>query len=508
MSDNFNKNRIAKNSILLYTRMLFTMWLNLYTTRLVLANLGVEDMGVYGVVGSIVGLFSVFSIGITYTVQRFITFELGKVNGNTNSVFCTSLNIIFIVSALVLILLESGGLWFLWHRVNIPQSSMEAAFWVYQLSVFTCIVGLVSIPYNALVIAHEKMDIYALFSIVEVVLTCLVAYCLSLFSSNRLLFYAVMMAVVSVIVRVLYQIYCSLNFKESRFHFLIDRDTIKEMGNFAGVSTFSGVLYIVYSQGLVLVLNWIFGVALNAVYSIALQLKNSILSFAYNVLKAISPQIIKTYANGEIETHKKLVYSACKLQIYMLYLVFIPFVIRAEYIIHLWLGNVPLYMVEYGRITVFMCIVYALFEPIRTAVNATGKIVKFTLVPDVFYLLSLLATYILTLWTHNPIVFIISVVAFDMLAWGIRIYYALDVTVLEFKDLFVKVIFPSVSVAICGFFVCFLFAGFTSESIIGLLLLLVCFTLMLIVIIYIVGVNKNERILINTIAKNAIKRYV
>ena len=269
--------------------MLFTMWLNLYTTRLVLANLGVEDMGVYGVVGSIVGLFSVFSIGITYTVQRFITFELGKENGNTNSVFCTSLNIIFIVSALVLILLESGGLWFLWHRVNIPQSSMQAAFWVYQLSVFTCIVGLVSIPYNALVIAHEKMDVYALFSIIEVVLTCLVAYCLSLFSSNRLLFYAVMMAVVSVIVRVLYQVYCSLNFKESRFHFLIDRDTIKEMGNFAGVSTFSGVLYIVYSQGLVLVLNWIFGVALNAVYSIALQLKNSILSFAYNVLKAISP---------------------------------------------------------------------------------------------------------------------------------------------------------------------------------------------------------------------------
>ena len=181
MSDNFNKNRIAKNSILLYVRMLFTMWLNLYATRLVLKNLGVDDMGVYGVVGSVVGLFAVFSSGITNTIQRFITFELGKDVGNVNKVFCSSLNIIFLLSTFIFLLLESVGIWFLNNRVNIPPSSMQAAIWVYQLSVLTCIVNLISIPYNALVIAHEKMDAYALISIIQVILTCVAAYCLSPF---------------------------------------------------------------------------------------------------------------------------------------------------------------------------------------------------------------------------------------------------------------------------------------------------------------------------------------
>ena len=212
MTDNFNKARIAKNSILLYIRMLFTMWLNLYATRLVLKNLGVDDMGVYGVVGSVVGLFAVFSSGITSTIQRFITFELGKAERDVNKIFCSSLNIIFLLSAFIFILLESIGLWFLNNRVNIPASSIQAAFWVYQLSVLTFIVNLISIPHNALVIAHEKMDAYAFISIIQVVLTCTAAYCLSLFDSQRLLIYAILMATISILIRLFYQAYCHIKF--------------------------------------------------------------------------------------------------------------------------------------------------------------------------------------------------------------------------------------------------------------------------------------------------------
>jgi O-antigen/teichoic acid export membrane protein len=207
MSDNFNKNRIIKNSLLLYVRMLFTMWINLYATRLVLQNLGVEDMGVYGVVGSIVSIFSVFTGGITGAVQRFITFEAGLKEGNVNKVFCSSLNVIFILAGILLVVLESAGLWFFYNKINIPEASREAAFWVFQFSILTCLINLLSIPYNALIIAHEKMNAFAGISIIQVILNCASAYLISFFDS-RLLLYALFMAIASLFVQATYFIYC------------------------------------------------------------------------------------------------------------------------------------------------------------------------------------------------------------------------------------------------------------------------------------------------------------
>lgn len=254
MSENFSKERIVKNSLLLYVRMLFTMWLNLYATRLTLANLGIEDMGVYGVIGSIVSLFTVFTGGITSAVQRFITFELGLKDGQPNKVFCSSLNVIFILSGLMLVLLEVGGLWMLENKVNIPEASRAASFWVFQLSVLTCLVNLISIPYNALIIAHEKMNAFAVISIVQVVLNFLAAYSLSLFENNRLLLYAIMLAAASVLVRILYQIYCHRKFGEARYHREIDWDKIKAIGKFTGVSTISGVLSVMSGQGIIFII--------------------------------------------------------------------------------------------------------------------------------------------------------------------------------------------------------------------------------------------------------------
>ena len=508
MSDNFNKNRIVKNSILLYVRMLFTMWLNLYATRLVLKNLGIEDMGIYGVVGSIVSLFAVFSSGITNTIQRFITFELGKDDGEVNKVFCSSLNIIFLLSAFILILLESGGLWFLYHKVNIPPSSLQAAFWVYQLSVLTCLVNLVSIPYNALIIAHEKMDAYAAISILQVVLTCAAAYCLSCFDSQRLIIYAVMMAAVSVLIRVIYQWYCHVRFQESRYRFLIDKDSLKQIGKFAGVTTVSGIIETVYNQGVVLVINWTFGVVLNAVYTIALQLKNSVLSFAFNIFKAISPQITKTYANGEIETHKKLVYASSKLQAYMIYFIMIPFLFRTDYIMRLWLGEVPPHAVSYVRATIFISLLYAIFEPIRTAVNATGNVTRFYIIPNVFYIVTLPMSYYLSSWTNLPTILILTVVVFDVLGCLIRVYYALQVSPLRLYELLTKVLLPSATVAVIGSIVCWLLSLSISNNLTGLLTLLALNSLALSVIAYFIGTSEQERRMVRAIFYNIKSRVL
>jgi len=509
MSDNFDKSRLAKNTILLYVRMLFTMWLNLYTTRLTLANLGVEDMGVYGVVGSIVSMFAVFSGGITNAVQRFLTYEIGRSDGNPNRVFCSCLNVIFLLSAVILILLEIFGLWILHNKVNIPAGSMDAAQWVFQLSVLTCLVNLVSIPYNALIIAHEKMDAFAVISILQVVLTCGSVYCLSYFADNRLFIYAILMAAISIVVRIIYQIYCHYKFDEARYCMIIDRQQILQIGKFAGVSSVSGVLQILSVQGLVLIINLTFGVALNAVYAISLQLKNSVLSFAQNIHRAMAPQITKTYANREMEAHKKLVYAGSKLQVFLIYFIMIPFLFRTEYIMRLWLGNVPPYTETYVQCIVFLSLTYACFETIRTAVYATGNITKFMIWPEAIYMLVLPISYFAGIMTKNPNALIFSMVVYEILVCAIRIWLATKVSIIKIDEIFNQVIIPCFIVAIISSGICYALTFITTSTIMGLMILLFVNSICLCMTIASIGLNKKERsIVMQYIEKVGHKIYI
>jgi O-antigen/teichoic acid export membrane protein len=501
MPNDYNKNRIIKNSALLYVRMLFTMWLNLWTTRLVLANLGVEDMGVYGVVGSIVNMFMILTSGVGTAIQRFITFEMGKKDGNPNSIFCSSLNVIFILSIFVLVLLEVVGLWFLNNKVNIPEASISTAQWVFQLSVLTCIINVISIPYNALVIAHEKMSAFAFISIIQVILTFSSAYFLSYFD-NRLLFYAIFMALISILIRIIYQIYCVAKFPEAQYHFFINTEQIKQLLKFAGVSTTSGILQVISSQGVTFVINWTFGVAINAVYTIALQLKNSILSFAQNIQKAIAPQITKTYASGEIELHKKLIYSGSKMQVFMIFFIMIPFLFRTEYIMQLWLGTPPKHTVEFMQCIIFLSLMYASFEPIRTAVLATNRITKFMLIPDIANLLALPLSYIIGKITGEPEYLIFFIVTFEILACILRIYYATKVSVIKTKDIISNVISRSILVALLSSTVCYFLAKHTEASLLGLIILLIINSISLCGIIFIVGLTKYEKVQITKLIQN------
>lgn len=501
MSDNYNSSRILKNSILLYGRMLFTMWINLYATRLTLQNLGVEDMGVYGVVGSTVSIFAVFTGGITSAVQRFITFETGLTNGNVNKVFCSSLNVIFILAIILLIILESAGLWFLDYKINLPDASREAAFWVFQFSTLTCLINLISVPYNALIIAHEKMSAFAAISIIQVVLNCASAYLISFFNS-RLLLYALFMMIASITVQITYQIYCMTHFPESKYRKGIDKHLIKNIGKYTGISTTSGILQIAANQGITLVINWTSGVALNAVYNIANQLKNSIMSFALNLMKAVAPQITKTYANGEMEAHKKLIYSGSKMEIYLFYFILIPFLFRTQYIMTLWLGNpLPAYMVDFAQCTVLVGLVYSAFEPIRTAVLATNHITNFMIIPESFYLLVLPVSHFCYHFTQSPTVLIISIVTMDILTAGIRTYFASKVTILQIKEIVTKILVPSTLVAFISGTGCYFLNILCDNNLLGLCILLIANSLLLAGTIYLVGLSKKERGVINKLIR-------
>lgn len=493
MSENFGKQRILKNSFLLYIRMLFTMWLNLYATRLTLANLGVEDMGVYGVVGSIVSLFSVFTSGLTNAVQRFITFEIGLKNGNPNKVFCSSLNVIFILSVVMVILIEAGGLWMLENKVNIPDSGRVASFWVFQLSVLTCIVNTISIPYNALIIAHEKINVFATISIIQVVLNFLSAYYLGLFINNRLLIYAILLAAVSIFVRILYQVYCHKKFAEATYHFIIDWKMIRQIGKFTGVVSTSGIMGVISSQGIAFVINITFGVAINAVYNIALQLKNSVLSFSLNILKAISPQITKTYANNELDLYKKLVISGSKLEVFLIYIIIMPFLFRTDYIMKLWLGNVPEYTVVFVQCTVMLSLTYAAFDPIRIGVLATNNIIKFMLIPDAIYMLVLPLGYIVGNLSNSPSYFIKSIVAFEIIVCGIRILYASRTTIFRKKELVTNILLPCLFVALTDGAACGILSYILPTSLLGLITLVFINCVCLVILVFLCGLSKIER---------------
>lgn len=495
MSDNFNKNRIFKNTILLYVRMLFTMWLNLYTTRLVLKNLGVEDMGVYGVVGSIVSIFSVFTGGITTSIQRFITFELGLGDrGNVARVFSTSMTLLLIFGGVLFLLLETGGIYALYHWVKIPAGSMDAAFWVFQFSIMSCIVSILAVPYNALVIAHERMSAFAVISIIQVVVTCISAYCLSLFASMRLMWYSLFMTLIGVGVVVMYVVYCRRHFSDHcRYTPSLDREGLRSIGKYAGVSTLSGIFNMITSQGITLVINWTFGVALNAVYNIALQLKNSVLSFAFNLFKAIQPQITKTYAEGNIETHKKLVFSGAKIEAYLIFFIMVPFMFRSEYILHLWLGQLPAYIVPFCQCTILLSLTYAVFEPIRTSVLATANITRFMIIPEAFQTLTLPVAYGVAWLSKSPVMMIISIIAMDLLTCALRLWYGRQVCPIHIRETISRVGVPVALVLTLSSITCYGITFITSENITGLFLLLVLNSLALVVIITLVGVNASER---------------
>ena len=261
-------------------------------------------------------------------------------------------------------------------------------------------------------------------------------------------------------------------------------------------------MQVVSSQGIVFVINWTFGVAINAVYSISLQLKNSILSFALNLFKAISPQITKTYANGEIETHKKLVYSGSKLEVFLIYFIMIPFLFRTDYIMHLWLGNVPPYAVQFAQCTVFISLTYALFEPIRASVFATNRITRFMIIPEMFYLLVLPIGYAVSKIYNNPAILIVVIVGMDVLTCVFRTYYAVKISPLRTKELFHFVVMPTIIVAVIVCFICNIISMLLPEDLFGFFGLLVLNSASLVIVIYIVGLNKKERKLCNSMFAN------
>lgn len=390
-----NNKRIAKNTIMLYIRMFISMVVGLYTSRVVLATLGVEDYGIYGVVGGVVAMMGFLNASMSGATSRFLTFELGKGDKERLAKTFSSALIVHIgIAIVVLILAETVGLWFLSNKLNIPAERMQAAHWVYQLSILSAMFGITQVPYNAAIIAHEKMDVYAYVEILNVSLKLLIVYLLCIGNFDKLILYASLMLAVSILIMMVYRIYAIRQFPEAHFHWIWDKTYLRPLLSFSGWDLYGNACVIARQQGTNFLINIFYGVVYNAASGIATTVQGTISGLAFNIILAFRPQIIKQYAKGNVEDMSKLVGNAVCFTTILFGCMSIPLILETHYIMKAWLGVIPEKSEIFCQILLIASFLGLLNNIWNTCIHATGKIKEISIFSGTFFLISLPIIYV------------------------------------------------------------------------------------------------------------------
>ena len=394
MSD-LNNRRVAKNAILLSARMIVVAVVGLYTSRVVLNALGVEDYGIYGLVGGVVGMVSFLNGAMGGATSRFITYEIGTGDyGNLRKVFSTSFLIHLCITALAVVIMETLGLWFLHHKLVIPPEKMFAANIVFQLSIISMAVSFTQVPYSAIIIAHEKMNIYAYFEIVNVILKLVIVYILIIANTNKLIIYAVLMLMISLATALFYRWYCIRHFKESVISYKIDISYAKRMLTFSGYDLYGNMSVMVYLQGLPIVLNLFLGVVATAASNIGTTVTGTVKGFSWAVSSAFIPQITIQYAAGNIRNMESVMKRSIMFTTLTFAICALPFFVETERVLYLWLGQIPEYSVAFMRMIMIVTLVDYLTMSNNRGIHATGNIKWISLISGSFYLICPFIAYL------------------------------------------------------------------------------------------------------------------
>lgn len=366
---------IAKNTILLYFRMIFTMLVSLFTSRVVLEKLGVEDYGIYQVVGGVVGILSFLNGALSTGSSRFLTFALGKNDKeNLSKTFSTTLSIHIVLALIIVFIAETVGLWFFYNKLEIPESRMVAASVAYHLSILTSFISITQVPYGAVIIAREKMDIYAYMSIVDVILKLAIVYLLSISPWDKLIFYASLICVIQIGIALFYRIYCVNHFEESRYKFVYDKNILKEISKFSGWSLFANLSIALNAQGTTIITNMFFNPSVVAARAIALQVNTAAMQLVGNFRTAVNPQIVKRYAAGDEIGSRDLLFASTKYSFFLMYIVSIPIILLAEPLLQIWLGQVPEYSVIFLQLVVVESLFSIFDSSLYMALYAKGQL--------------------------------------------------------------------------------------------------------------------------------------
>lgn len=408
----YNNKRIAKNTLLLYFRMLITMVVSLYTSRVVLHTLGVSGYGLYNVVGGVVTMFTFINGTLASGTQRFLTFELGTKNEERlRKVFNTAMALHGLLACVLFVLVETIGLWFLYNKLNIESGRMDAAFWVFQFSCVTMIVNVIQVPFMSSIISHEKLDIYAYMSIFDVVMKLLIVYLIQVMDYDKLFLYGMLLLVVNCLSAFIYIVYCRLHFDECRIRRIFDRKIFKEMLNFSGWNIFGCAAVTFQGQGVNILLNIFFGTVVNAARGIAFQVNGIVMQFVNNFQTAVNPQIVKHYVAGEVREMVRLSTVNSKLAAFLLLFILVPLFIEIEFVLKAWLGEYPAYAPIFLRIILIQSVVQTMTRPLVMMIYAVGKMKLVNITAGGALLMILPVSYILLKLGASPVtVFIVNVI--------------------------------------------------------------------------------------------------
>ncbi len=485
------------------------MVVSLYTSRVILQALGVDDYGIYNVVGGFVTMFSIISGALSSSIMRFITFELGRGDHEKlKRIFSTGINIQVFLAILIVLLIESLGGWFLNNKMNIPPERMMAANWVLQFSALTFAVSLLNVPYNAVIIAHEKMSVFAYISILEVSLKLGSVFFLFISNWDKLILFAFLQALVVLIIRLIYGFYCTRNFEESKYVKVHDKKLLKEMFGFAGWNFFTNTAYMFNTQGVNIAINMFFGVSVNAARGIATQVQGALMQFVDNFTTAINPQITKLYAAGNKTEMEKLVIRGTKFSFLLALIICLPILIETEYILKLWLTEVPPHTVAFIRLAIIGTLIDRLGNCIYTACMATGNIKKYVLwVTSIGFLvfpLTILVYYLGAPVETTYVVFAVLYIGVD----SVRLWIMkglLDFPVAVFVK---EVVLRIIIVTTASIIIPIVFVHYIPQSIMRFILSIIISIMSASLSSYIFGLTKQERNVVVTKAIELINKKI
>lgn len=508
--DNLSNNkRIAKNSIFLAIRMVVVLGISLFTTRIVLHALGVVDYGVYNVVCGFVTMFGFLNISMSNGIQRFFNYEFGK-NGEegANKVYCTSIYIQIALAVLVVVLVEPIGIWYLHNKMVIPAERVFAADWIFQFSVIMFVLGIIQAPFSAAVTAHEKMDFYAIVSVLDAILKFGIAYLITIVDTDKLIVYGALMASISLINIVLYYIYCKKNFKEIHFKPVFEKQMFKSMLGFSGWNLFGSFSNVMADQGINLVLNFFFGPILNAARGVAAQINGAVQSFVANISIPVRPQVTQSYARGEVARTLSLTYSVSKMTCGIVLVLAIPASLEINYLLHLWLGNdVPEHTAAFSIIFLFASLVANLNAATSGVVHATGNMRQYQVWGSIIRLCAIPLAFVILKIYNIPELAPLLVLFCSVISHTVGLFIVHNLVGMSIKDYIQKVIIPILTIMLVSYVLLYGIHCLMPEGLVRLIV--VSFMSLIIVgsLFYWLGFNKSEKDLIRKLVEGVITRF-
>lgn len=490
-----NNKRIAKNTLLLYVRMLFTMAIGLYTGRVVLNTLGVTDYGIYNVVGGVIAMLGFLTGSMSAASSRFITYDLGKGDmAVIKKTFGNILSIHFILAGIILFFGETIGLWFVLNKLQIPADRMTAALWVYQFSVFTSILSVISVPYNGAIIAHERMKAFAYIGIIDAVLKLLIVYMLLVIPFDKLKVYALLFFCIQVFDRVVYGVYCTRHFMETKAKPTFDGKLFKEIFSFAAWTMNGNLAVIGYTQGINILLNMFFGPAVNAARGVAVQVQGVVQNFCNNFQMALNPQLTKSYAQNDLQHMHQLLKVSSKFSFFMLFFISLPLMFEAPLVLKWWLGIVPEHTVNFLRLILCSSMLFTLSNPLVVSIHATGHIKRFQAIEGTMLLCIVPIAYLLLKLFGIPPEYIFCVhIVVDACTQYARMRIVLPMIGMRVVEYVKEVVVPLVKVVVLAPILPLLVYHFTEQSVATFFLVCVVSVLSVSACVYFIGCTKREQ---------------